>query len=242
MTELVNSESSNKKKIAMLTMCIGSEYQKKWKSAARSKEIYCNLHGYDFIYIKESMDPSRKAHWTKLKALRKHLENYDWIFYSDADAHIMNFDKKLEDFITAFSRDNKTFLIISRDNVCLNSGNFFMKNCKRSIDYIDASYKNFPPQPNYPIGRFLCNFNDQFGMYIESKKPKFKNGVLFVPQRVFNAYPCPCCGQKYQAGDFLIHFVNHKRPFHNWAGDTKMNLPDIYKIPEIQVVRNPDNV
>ena len=39
MTELVNSESSNKKKIAMLTMCIGSEYQKKWKSAARSKEI-----------------------------------------------------------------------------------------------------------------------------------------------------------------------------------------------------------
>ena len=37
-----------KQKIAMLTMCIGAEYQKKWKSAARSKEIYCNLHGYDF--------------------------------------------------------------------------------------------------------------------------------------------------------------------------------------------------
>ena len=86
------------------------------------------------------------------------------------------------------------------------------------------------------------NFNDQFGMYVESKKPAFKKGILFVPQRIFNAYPCPCCGEKYQAGDFLIHFVNHKRPFHNWAGDTKMNLPDIYKIPEIQVVRNPDGV
>ena len=30
----------NKPKIAMLTMCIGAEYQKKWKSAARSKEIF----------------------------------------------------------------------------------------------------------------------------------------------------------------------------------------------------------
>ena len=118
------------------------------------------------------MDSSRKAHWTKLKALRENLNKYDWIFYSDADAHIMNYDKKLEDFITAFSRDKNTFLIISRDNVCLNSGNFFMKNCKRSIDYIDASYQNFPPPANYPIGRFLCNFNDQLGMYIESKKPK----------------------------------------------------------------------
>ena len=152
MTTLVDK---SKVKIAMLTMCIGAEYQKKWKSAARSKEIYCNLHNYDFIYIKETMDKDRKAHWTKLLALKKHLKDYDWIFYSDADAHIMNFDKKLENFVKAFGRDKNTFLIISRDNVCLNSGNFFLKNCKRSIDYIDASYKNFPPIQNYKIGRFL---------------------------------------------------------------------------------------
>jgi len=52
---------NSKPKIAMITMCIGAEYQKKWESAARSKEIYCKMHGYDFLFIKETMDPGRKA-------------------------------------------------------------------------------------------------------------------------------------------------------------------------------------
>ena len=41
----------SKPKIAMITMCIGAEYQKKWESAARSKEIYCKMHGYAFTLI-----------------------------------------------------------------------------------------------------------------------------------------------------------------------------------------------
>ena len=45
---------NSKPKIAMITMCIGAEYQKKWESAARSKEIYCKMHGYDFLFIKIS--------------------------------------------------------------------------------------------------------------------------------------------------------------------------------------------
>ena len=47
----------NKPKIAMITMCIGAEYQRKWKSAARSKEIYCKMHNYDFIFNKNTTTP-----------------------------------------------------------------------------------------------------------------------------------------------------------------------------------------
>ena len=57
-------------KIAVLTICLGEDYQKKWGSAGISKEIYAKRNGYDFIYIKETMDATRKPHWTKIKALQ----------------------------------------------------------------------------------------------------------------------------------------------------------------------------
>ena len=79
-------------KIAVISMCIGERYQKLWKAAIKSKEIYCNLHNYKFIYVNDSIDKNRKPHWTKVKAIQNNLADYDWVFYSDADAQIMNFD------------------------------------------------------------------------------------------------------------------------------------------------------
>jgi hypothetical protein len=205
-------------KIAVFTFCIGNDYQKKWASANRSKEIYSKLHNYDFIYLKESLAPERNPHWSKILGLLNNLEKYDWIFYSDADAHIMNFDIKLESFIERYhDDDNNNFLIITKDNVCLNSGNFLIKNCKESLNYLRDSYTHYPPQKNYRIGNYLCNFNDQFGMYLESISPKYSNNICYIPQRELNAYICKCCGEQYKAGDFLIHFVNHKKSTHGWG-------------------------
>ena len=82
-------------KLAVITLSIGELYQKRWYSSAVTKEIYCKKNGYDFIYIKNSLDSTRKPHWSKIKALQNNLNKYDWIFYSDADAHFMNLDFKI---------------------------------------------------------------------------------------------------------------------------------------------------
>jgi hypothetical protein len=209
-------------KIGIITLCIGELYETRWKSSVFTKKIYCEQHGYDFIYINKSLDKERKPHWSKIKAIQQNLKKYDWIFYSDADAHFMNLDFKLEDVINKYSEDH--FMIITKDNNMLNSGNFFIKNNSISKQFLIDSYNEFPSKPlpmiTHKGEKVTMLLNDQYGIYINSIKDLYKNKIKFIPQRIINAYPCACCGEKYQAGDFLIHFVNHRRPTHNWGGDS----------------------
>lgn len=205
-------------KLAVITLCIGELYKNRWHSSVVTKEMYCKKNGYDFIYIDESLDPTRKPHWSKIKALQKNLDKYDWIFYSDADAHFMNLDFKLESIIDKYGKDN--FMFITEDNNMINSGNFFLRNNEIAHQFLKDVYAAFPPKP-IPMGDVIMYLNDQYGIYINSEKEKYKKHIKIIPQRMINAYPCACCGKKYQAGDFLIHFVNHRRPTHNWGGDSK---------------------
>lgn len=205
-------------KIAVLTILIGEKYQKLWESATLSKEIYCKRHNYDFILINETLDKARKPHWTKIKALQKHLKDYDWIFHSDADAHIMNYDIQLESIINKYANNN--FMLISKDKNMINSGNFFIKNINISNQFLNDVYASHPPKP-IKIKNMIMRLNDQYGIYVNYQKPLYKNSVGIIPQRTINSYPCACCGEKYISGDFLIHFVNHRRPTHNWDGLSK---------------------
>jgi hypothetical protein len=215
-------------KLAVITLCIGELYQKRWHSSVITKRIYCKKNGYDFIYIENSLDSTRKPHWSKIKALQDNLDKYDWIFYSDADAHFMNLDFKLENIIEKYAKDN--FMIITEDKNMINSGNFFIKNNNSANQFLKDVYAEYPPKP-IPIGDMIMHLNDQYGIYMNFKKDKYNKQIKIIPQKIINAYPCACCGEKYQAGDFLIHFVNHRRPTHNWGGDSKepfveMNLAE----------------
>ena len=211
-------------KIAVISMCIGPRYQKIWKAAIKTKEIYCEMHNYEFIYIKDSIDKNRKPHWTKVKAIQNNLANYDWIFYSDADAQIMNFDIKLESIIEKYS--GKHFLIITKDNCEINSGNFLIRNCPDSFDFLNDVYSCYPTK-RVQIGEYLINWNDQYGFYMKYKDQKYVNKINIINQRVINSFPCSCCGEKYQAGDFIMHFVNTTRSTHNWAGDSEEPYKEI---------------
>lgn len=59
------------------------------------KRQYANKHGYDVFVNYDKLDPGRKPSWFKVLMAQKHLPNYDWIFYVDADTIIMEHDTPL---------------------------------------------------------------------------------------------------------------------------------------------------
>src|SRR5579872_786488 len=123
-------------KIAVVTMAIGSQYKDAVNAGIINKQLYCKKHGYDFYCLSESLDASRPIPWSKILVVQNTLKNkkYDWVFWTDADALIMNDEIALEDII-----DNDFNLIICKAHE-INSGQFLIKNCRWSHDFLNAVY------------------------------------------------------------------------------------------------------
>lgn len=83
-----------------------------------NKAAYAAKHGYDFRAYSNSDNPARPTSWSKLRLVALALEEYDWVFWTDADSLIMNSEMKLEDLI-----EDKQ-LIVARDNNGINLGQF----------------------------------------------------------------------------------------------------------------------
>jgi len=64
---------------------------------------YCLYHDYDLHYFTDNVDAiaqiEGKSYFARYPFMKKHLKNYDWVFWIDADCLVMNFYKKLEDYI-----------------------------------------------------------------------------------------------------------------------------------------------
>ena len=109
-------------KILVLTLSTPNilEYSK-YTSAINKK--YCKTHSYDFINYTHTLDDTRHPAWSKIKAIQKHINNYDWIMWIDADAIFLNQNIKIESLL-----DEEYNVIISKDvwkNI--NSGAFLIK-------------------------------------------------------------------------------------------------------------------
>jgi mannan polymerase II complex MNN10 subunit len=48
-----------------------------------NKRGYVLRHGYAYIDASSSLDPSRPPSWSKILAVRKHLPDFDWVFWND---------------------------------------------------------------------------------------------------------------------------------------------------------------
>ena len=166
-----------------------------------NKQRYCDRHGYEFIVCDSGHDRDREPHWYKIKALRQHLPAFDWIFYTDTDAIIMNQAICLETFL-----DDHHDFVISYDVNGLNVGNLFMRNTPLMLDYLDLAYQQTRyvgwknPEQTAMVATLIFR-----GEYLERTR--------MVNQKLFNAYgyehydwPVKLweAGQ-YQPGDFVIH-------------------------------------
>lgn len=185
---------------------------------AENKRRYAERHGYRFFEFTKlsELDLTKNLQgkgrlpdfyvaicWSKIAILKKLLsENpgIEWFFWIDADAIFMNFYTKLEGLVS-----EKAFFIVGRDCNGINAGVFFIKNCQRSLDFLEDIW-NHGPQ----IGENWWTELEQGQIDFFSQKEKYFDGFWTVPNNRFNSFFHTCQGGSlpcsvYQPGDFVIH-------------------------------------
>lgn len=193
-------------KIAMCSMAIGDTYWEMMLPTYFNKAHYACHHQYDLYYLRESLDPSRPHPWSKIKLIQEVFEEdkYTWVFWTDADSFIMNFDVRLKMFI-----DGRYDMIVASDCNGINTGQFFIRDCKWSRDFLKRIYakKEFIFHPWW----------EQMSIMDElAKNKKDRKHVKILPQRALNSYPPESTNDKngiYKKGDFIIHFAGCRGEF-----------------------------
>jgi mannan polymerase II complex MNN10 subunit len=184
--------------IAVLSMAIGEDYLKITQECINNKKRYCERQGYDFICAYETLDGSRHPAWSKLKLIERHLNDYQWVFWTDADSLVMNMDVRLETLV-----DQNCWLVISKDCNGVNSGQFLIRSCPESREFLQQCYamEQFIDHPWWEQAAIQHYLNTH---------PSCLQCVKVVPQRRINSYPPSIAGAArdscYRRGDFVIHF------------------------------------
>jgi hypothetical protein len=185
-------------KIAVLTLAVGEKYKEAVSLGVENKRQYCEKHGYDFIYGDASLDESRVPAWSKILLIQEALtKDYDWIFWTDGDSLIMDFDRPLESFIDS----NYDFIINSEFSIVC-SGEFFLKNCDWSRDFMRQVYTHKCPE--HPWEQTAINIELDNSPEVRAHTKIFRGREInaFNPENYGAADPSIC----YMPGDFVIHF------------------------------------
>lgn len=186
--------------IAVVSLAIGDQFREAVALGIENKRLYCQKHDYDFICEEKSLDKSRPHAWSKILLILKVMENpqYKWIFWTDADSLIMNLALPLEDLI-----DENYNLIISQEKCIVNTGQFLIKNCEWSQDFLINIYSHIECINHY--------WWDQGALNFELLNDDNLLVTKILPQRVLNSYPVERDGDPYtngyHKGDFIIHFA-----------------------------------
>lgn len=185
-------------KIAILSAVIGKDYEEKIKYGKKSRQIYCDKHGYDYI---ENVSITRKnfpPQWEKLSMLKQYQQsNYDYLVWMDADTLITNMDIKLENIINTHMK-NFT-IMIAKDNNWINSGVIFCKKDPEfNIKFIDECFK-YPNEMCFDQGAiwklYVINWNF------------CRNNIILVSKTLFNSE-----WNEWEWNHFLIHFPGTAEP------------------------------
>lgn len=195
--ELFAVNNGKKLKIAIVSL-YDQGYKHIGQYSDENKKKYAEKHGYDVFIYHNALDATRPAAWSKILAIQKHLKDYDWIYWSDADSLIMNTDIKLESFI-----DDNVDLIISKEcyHGFLNTGSFLIKN---------TGWSHILLKRIYDQSQFINHslWEQKALAYLLQVDKTILAHLKIVEQRVLNsnygytnAIRC-----WYKKGDFIVHF------------------------------------
>ena len=203
-------ESATKPKIALLTLAIGSDYIKAMEPGMASKRAYASRHGYDLLVGGADVwDRMRPIPWSKLRWIFKHISEYDYIFWSDADALIMNQSLSLESHVIPLLPPDRDMLWTVDACGNLNNGNVlfrgrsdwvkdFLTRCYEQVDlthhiWWDNAAMIKLARTNPSDAAKIATINEHW----------LFNSYLFGPENS----PDGTQVRLYTPGDFLIHFA-----------------------------------
>jgi len=189
--------------------------------SAHNKYEYAMKNNYSFLCQRSYKGYDRPISWFKIKQIIDLLDNYDWIFWTDADSVITNFNIKIEDFIeTTYERKETLFIspqatpveirlpelkeqnyIIAQDNYSPCMGEFIIRSCDWSKNFFSQIYK----QIQFMDDPIWDNRGQDFLMF---NNPEILEYCKFVPKKKINAFYKTSQGESldWEHGDFLCHF------------------------------------
>jgi galactosyl transferase GMA12/MNN10 family len=180
---------------------------------AHNKKIYAERHRYDMQYYPRTINPCfagdgpGNSSWNKILAIQEQLPNYDWVFWSDADALIMNQEKGLEEIL----RPSRADFIIGRDKQPLiNCGQFFIRNCNWSYEFLNriCGLRDVGKDPAYGwweqgAVKYLLRLSEHLSHCDYRPMREFNSYADFMRRLEDLAWMMP---DLYQPGDFICHF------------------------------------
>jgi mannan polymerase II complex MNN10 subunit len=200
--------------IDVATMAIGEWYQQVTYPSYINKAAYCQRHGYPFHYYIESLDTSRPIPWSKIKIIQELFEDpkVEWVFWTDADSLVMNSRLKLK-----YLLDDRFDMITASDNNNINTGQFFIRNCAWSKDFLARIYSK---------EQFINHeWWEQMSIMDEyANNAKDRKHIKILKQRAMNSYAQEVYSDDrgyYRTGDFIIHFAGQR-------GQTLIDLMNKY--------------
>jgi hypothetical protein len=91
----------------------------------KNRKAYTDRHGYALVDGSQYSGTERPKSWYKLKAVEAALDDYDWVFWLDADAWITNPDVALESILPS---SDGVDLVVTRDATGANAGAWMLRN------------------------------------------------------------------------------------------------------------------
>jgi hypothetical protein len=164
-----------------------------------NKDADCRRHGYRFVCRTEGFDESRPPPWSKIHFIQDELRMSEWVFWSDADALVMNAAIP----VTRFIQDSVDIVCSGDPNHGINTGHILVRNTDWSAAFWERVYAR-TEFLNHPFWENAAVIQ----MYAEDAD--VRRHVAVVPNKLFNSFPYERGG--YTSGDFIVHFAGMRRP------------------------------
>lgn len=213
---VISMKSQRAKQIAVVT----SSYiydkcmEPSGTKASLNKRHYAEKHDYAFVarsreFAQQAIRPDqRRTVWGKIDVIQKVLPKYEWLFWLDMDAVILNDNLAIEELFKALEakhnlNNNIDFIVVRPGtDKMINAGVFLIKNTPWSFQFlneIQAKVEWYKQGPSY----------EQGAMWDVMRQPEHAHKILFLDREnhIFNTFP-----QLYEEGDFVVHFAPDKCP------------------------------
>lgn len=216
--KLKNLTFGVKSKIAIVTLF--DDYYKDIAEVSLDDKIkYAKKHKYNFIFFYEKIDPSRPAQWSKIKAIEYVLKDYDWVWWIDIDALIMNKNIKIESIID----ENFDIILTENKYSFISNGSSFFKNTSFTKKFLKECYdlnldilKDIDIQTfdheQKPMRKLIQSF-PEYAKKIKLINERVCNSFWYTNNKsVLESYPNWNVDDNiYKPGDFVVNFCGRDK-------------------------------